>query len=157
MTLRLINLSLLVVFPVAWFAPLLRTGLLPELRIPDWLGGGALFSADEVSVISGLQVLWQEDVFLALAVTFFALVAPMLKCAGTALIQFGWLSARAKPAVRLMARLAMADIFILAIWIIIARGIGVGRIETAWGLWLFTGAVMAALAVSIGEDRRRRR
>ena len=40
--LRLANLSLIVLFPIAWFAPLMRAGL-----------GLPLFSLDEISVISG--------------------------------------------------------------------------------------------------------
>ena len=55
--LKLANLALLVLYPIAWFAPLMRAGLLP------------LFSLDEISVITGLQSLWASDVFLALAVT----------------------------------------------------------------------------------------
>ena len=74
--LRYLNLSLLILFPVAWFAPLLRAGLLP------------LFSLSEISVISGLQSLWGTDVFLALIVTAFALFAPYLKTIGLALVQF---------------------------------------------------------------------
>ncbi|MCZ8150952.1 MAG: paraquat-inducible membrane protein A, partial [Rhodobacteraceae bacterium] len=49
----LLNLSLLILFPVAWFAPLLRAGLLP------------LFGLSEISVVSGLQSLWATDPALA--------------------------------------------------------------------------------------------
>ena len=147
--LRFLNLSLLVAFPVAWFAPLLRTGLLPEWRMPEWLGGTTLFEADTLTVISGLQKLWQTDVFLALAVTFFALVAPLLKCLGLALIQFGVLSPQLSSALAVLGKLAMADIFILSIYIVIAKGIGVGRVEPAWGLYLFTGCVVVSLGLSI--------
>ena len=79
MLLRLANLALLVLFPVAWFAPLMKAGLLP------------LFKLSEISVISGLQSLWGTDVFLALVVTVFALFAPYLKTLGLALVQFGLL------------------------------------------------------------------
>ena len=64
--LRIANLSLLILFPIAWFAPLMRAGLLP------------LFGLKEISVISGMQALWDSDVALALLVTFFALFAPYL-------------------------------------------------------------------------------
>ncbi|MEO0990507.1 MAG: paraquat-inducible membrane protein A, partial [Pseudomonadota bacterium] len=40
---KLLNLSLLILFPISWFAPLMRAGLLP------------FFDLDEISVISGLQ------------------------------------------------------------------------------------------------------
>jgi len=140
--LRWLNLCLLVLFPIAWFAPLMRAGLLP------------LFGLSEISVISGLQSLWQSDVVLALVVTVFALMAPLLKCAGLALIQFGLLDRRALPAVTLLGKLAMADIFLIALYITLAKGLGVGRIETAWGLYLFTACILASLALSIAEARR---
>lgn len=146
---KYLNLALVVVFPVAWFAPLIRTGLLDEWDMPSWLGGGTLFSPDTITVISGLQKLWGTDVFLAIAVTFFALVAPMMKCLGMALIHFNLLSPATKPTIALMGKLAMADIFILSLYVVIAKGIGIGKIEVAWGLYLFTGAVIASLAVSL--------
>ena len=74
--LRYANLALLILFPIAWFAPLMRAGLLP------------LFGLSEISVISGLQSLWRTDVFLALLVTVFALFAPYMKTIGLALVQF---------------------------------------------------------------------
>ena len=146
--LKYANLALLILFPLAWFAPLLRAGLLP------------LFGMSEISVISGLQSLWETDVFLALLVTFFALFAPFLKTLGLALVQFGWLDRRALPALTVLGKLAMADIFLIALYIVVAKGIGVGTIEVAWGLYLFTAAVIASLFVSFvdgskGPERQR--
>lgn len=146
---KLLNLSLLVAFPIAWFAPLIRTGLVPEWQMPSWLGGSTLFEADTITVISGLQKLWATDVFLAIAVTFFALVAPILKCVGLALIHFNLLSAATQPVIAALGKLAMADIFILALYVVIAKGIGIGTIEIAWGLYLFTGAVIVSLILSL--------
>ena len=154
---KVLNLALVVAFPIAWFAPLIRTGLLPKWEMPAWLGGSTLFAPDTISVISGLQKLWETDVFLAIAVTFFALVAPMLKCVGMALIHFNLLSSHAQPAIAFMSKLAMADIFILALYIVIAKGIGIGEIEVAWGLYLFTAAVILSLIVSLASSRDRAR
>ena len=151
---KFLNLALVVAFPVAWFAPLLRTGLLPQWQMPSWLGGSTLFAPDTITVISGLQKLWETDVFLAIAVTFFALVAPMLKCLGMSLIHFNLLSFKTQPAIAMMGKLAMADIFILALYIVIAKGIGIGQIEVAWGLYLFTAGVMASLFVSFVENKK---
>lgn len=151
---RLLNLALLIAFPVAWFAPLLRTGLVPEWQMPAWLGGSTLFEMETLTVISGIQALWATDVALALAVTFFALVAPLLKVAGLALMQFGMLDARAKEPVRLLGKLAMADIFLIALYIVIAKGIGVGQVQVAWGLYLFTGCVVVSLALSLWPTPR---
>ena len=91
------DLALLIAFPIAWFAPLMRAGFLP------------LFSLSEISVISGLQSLWGSDVFLALMVTIFALFAPYLKTMGLALIHFNLLSDKLLPILAWLGKLAMAD------------------------------------------------
>lgn len=140
--LRLANLSLLILFPVAWFAPLMRAGLLP------------LFGMSEISVITGLQALWRTDAVLALVVTGFAIFAPMLKTLGLALVQFGLLSGRAMPALHLLGKLAMADIFLIALYIVVVKGVGMARVETAWGLYLFTGCVLASLLIGLLTARR---
>ena len=137
LTLKLTNLALLVLFPVAWFAPLMRAGLLP------------LFGLSEISVISGLQTLWRSDVFLALIVTAFALFAPYLKTIGLALVHFRLLDARVTPVLTLLGKLAMADIFLIALYIVVAESVGIGTVETAWGLYLFTGCILVSLAISI--------
>jgi uncharacterized paraquat-inducible protein A len=140
--LKWINLSLLVLYPVAWVAPLIRAGLLP------------LFGLSEISVLTGIQALWATDVLLALIVTAFALIAPYMKTIGLALAQFHLLSRRALPGLALMGKLAMADVFLIALYITIVKGIGIGRIETAWGLYLFTACILASLLVGLVETRR---
>ncbi|MFN3146088.1 MAG: paraquat-inducible protein A [Paracoccaceae bacterium] len=144
-TLRYANLVLLILFPVAWAAPLMRAGLLP------------LFGLSEISVLSGIASLWQTDIVLALVVAVFALVAPIAKTAGLAAIQFGLAPPRLLPAIALLGKLAMADIFLIAIYITLAKGIGVGRVEPAWGLYLFTFCILASLALShlAARDARR--
>ncbi|WP_299297889.1 paraquat-inducible protein A [uncultured Tateyamaria sp.] len=141
---RWINLSLLILFPLSWFAPLMRAGLLP------------LFNLKEISVITGLQSLWASDVFLALVVTVFALFAPYLKTIALALMHWRLLSPRLLPAVSLLGKLAMADIFLIALYITLAKGIGVGRLETAWGLYLFTACILTSLWVSWATEQSRK-
>jgi len=140
--LRLANLALLVLFPIAWFAPLMRAGLLP------------LFGLSEISVISGLQALWETDAILALLVTFLAIFAPYLKTIALALIHFHLLRRKVLPALEILGRLAMADIFLIALYIVVIKGIGVGKIETAWGLYLFTGCILASMLISFRTRRR---
>jgi len=141
MLLRLATLSLLILYPIAWFAPLLRAGLLP------------LFGLSEISVITGLQSLWQSDVFLALLVTFFAIFAPYLKVIGMALIQWHLLDPRTLPALHILGKLAMADIFLIALYITLSKGIGLGTIEVAWGLYLFTGCILGGIALGFITER----
>lgn len=131
------NLALLVLFPVAWFAPLLRAALLP------------IFGMDEISVITGLQSLWGTDAALALLVTFFAIFAPFAKTIGLALVQFGLLSPRVMPILHVMGKLAMADVFLIALYIVVAKGAGYVTIEAAWGLYLFTACILASVAISM--------
>lgn len=135
--LRIANLTLLILFPLAWFAPLLRAGLLP------------LFGLSEISVISGLQSLWGTDPVLALLVTFFAIFAPYLKTIGLALVQFGLASPRLLGALHILGKLAMADIFLIALYIVVVKGVGMATVETAWGLYFFTGCILASLALSL--------
>lgn len=142
--LKYANLALLVLFPVAWFAPLIRAGL----NLP-------LFGLSEISVVSGLQSLWKSDVVLALIVTVFALFAPYLKTIGLALIHFGLLRRKVLPALQILGKLAMADIFLIALYITISKGIGLATVETAWGLYLFTGCILASIAIGQLTGRRR--
>lgn len=135
--LRAANLSLLVLFPIAWFAPLLRAALLP------------IFGMDEISVISGLQSLWASDVFLALIVTAFAIFAPYLKTIGLALVHFDLLKAKTLPVLGYLGKLAMADIFLIALYVVVVKGAGRVTVEGGWGLYLFTACVIGSIAVSI--------
>lgn len=136
------NLALLVLFPLAWFAPLMRAQVLP------------FFRADEISVMSGVATLWAEEPPLALVVVLFALVAPLLKTLGLALIHLGRLPAGLLPGVALLGKLAMADIFLIALYIVIAKGLGVGRLEVAWGLYLFTACILASLGLSLATRKQ---
>jgi uncharacterized paraquat-inducible protein A len=134
---KVANLSLLILFPIAWFAPLMRAGLLP------------FFKLNEISVMTGIASLLEKDLFLAIIVIAFAIVAPIAKVIGTALIQFNRASERLKPAIQIMGKFAMADIFLVAMYIVVAKGVGVGRLEVGWGLYLFTACVLMGFVISL--------
>ncbi|MDB5657751.1 MAG: paraquat-inducible rane protein [Cypionkella sp.] len=134
--LKYANLALLILLPIAWFAPLMRAALLP------------IFGMDEISLITGLQSLWSTDPALALLVTFLAIFAPFAKTLGLALIHFHLLSPKTLPALHIMGKLAMADVFLLALYIVIVKGAGYVTIETAWGLYLFTACILASLVIA---------
>ena len=144
MYLRVANLILLVAFPISWFAPLLRAGFLP------------LFSLNEISVVSGLQSLWGTDVALALLVTFLAIFAPYVKTIGLSLIHFGMMRRRVLPVLDILGKLAMADVFLIALYIVVIKGIGVGKVETGWGLYLFTACILGSITISFLTGKRRR-
>lgn len=136
------NLCLLLLFPIAWAAPLMRAGLLP------------FFNLSEISILSGLTSLWSDGEFaLSILITVLALIAPMAKTVCLTLIHLSKAPARLLPTLEIMGKLAMADVFLVAVYITLAKGLSVGRLETAWGLWLFTACVLASLAVSIATKR----
>ncbi|MBY4891528.1 paraquat-inducible protein A [Rhodobacteraceae bacterium N5(2021)] len=136
------NLCLLVLFPVSWMAPLMRAGLLP------------LFGLSEISILSGLAALWDDGEYaLAALVAVFALVSPMVKTIVLTLIHLSRAPARLLPALEIAGKLAMADVFLIAVYITLAKGLSVGRVETAWGLWLFTGSVLVSLGISMLTKR----
>ena len=141
MVLRICTLAVLALYPVAWAAPLMRAGLLP------------LFGLSEISVLTGLGALWQSDIFLALVVALFALVAPVVKLLALAAVQWALAPKSLMPYLHGLGRLAMADVFLIAIYITLVKGIGVGRVETAWGLYLFTFCILASLGCAWATER----
>ena len=143
--LRIANLALLVLFPIAWFAPLMRAALLP------------IFGMNEISIISGLQSLWESDVFLAVIVTALALFAPYLKTIGLALVHFNLLAERTLPVLSYLGKLAMADIFLIALYVVVVKGAGRATVEGAWGLYLFTACVLGSILISILTARHLKR
>jgi uncharacterized paraquat-inducible protein A len=107
----------------------------------------------KISVLSGVQSLWGTDVFLAGLVVFFALIAPVAKILALEFTLAQRLPARFKPVLFGLARLAMADIFLIAIYITLAKGLGIGRVDVAWGLYLFTGCVLTSLGLSFAVQK----
>ena len=143
---RYVNLSLLILYPIAWIAPLAHAGLLP------------FFRGTELTIFSGISDLWDSDVALALIVALFAVVMPYFKTILLSLIQFGLVSGRGwKTTLEIAGKLSMADVFLLAMYVVVVKGVGVGRVDIAWGLYLFTALVLTSLAMTIGHYRAERR
>jgi paraquat-inducible protein A len=107
-----------------------------------------IFGMSDISVLSGIMALWQTDATFAVLVAIFALAAPYAKVLILAAIQFGIMGPRALPALHLMGKLAMADVFLIALYIVIAKAAGYVTVQTAWGLYLFTGCILASLILS---------
>ena len=71
-----------------------------------------------------------------------------------ALMHFNRIGPRWLPLLGILGKLAMADVFLIALYIVLAKGVGVGRIETGWGLYLFTFCVLASLVITELTKRR---
>jgi paraquat-inducible protein A len=99
--------------------------------------------------MSGLQSLWETDVLLALVETVFALLAPYAKTISLALRNWNLLNQKLLQALHILGKLAMADIFLIALYVTLSKEIRIRRIETALGLYLFTACIIASLLVSL--------
>jgi paraquat-inducible protein A len=136
-----LNLALLLLYPASWLAPLARAGWLPY------------FEGTQITILSGVANLWQSDPALAILVALFAVAIPYAKTLLLAAIHFGWLGARALPLIEIVGKLSMADVFLIAFYIVLTRGVGIGYVTSAWGLWLFTGCVLASFWVGFQTKR----
>lgn len=142
LALRLANLALLILYPVAWTAPLARAGILP------------FFTGDELTILGGIGDLLETDIFLAGIVALFAVLTPYFKTMVLTVIHFGWVAGdRWIRLLELSGKLSMADIFLLALYIVLIKGVGVGHVEVAWGLYLFTACVLTSLAIALLTKR----
>ena len=119
--LRYLNLGLLVLFSLSWFALLMHAGLLP------------LFGLSQISILTGVFSLWQTDIILACLVMFFALFAPMLKTGLLALMHFGVVAPRGFSILSLLGKLAMADVFLIALYSVIFKGVGLAMLAPLGG------------------------
>lgn len=138
----LINLSLLVLYPLAWSAPIASAQLLP------------FFSGTEITLLTGVRDLAGSEPALALLVALFGMVLPYGKTIVLALIQTGRLATRPLPLLRFLGKLSMADVFLVALYIVMVKGVGVGEVSSRWGLWLFTACVLASIWASHATPRR---
>lgn len=140
--LKIANLSLLILYPIAWLAPLAHAGILP------------FFRGTELTIFSGIGDLWNTDVFLAIIVSVFAVVMPYFKTILLAVVQFGLAQGpRWMTALEIAGKLSMADVFLLAMYVVVVKGVGVGHVDIAWGLYLFTALVLTSLAITIGHKK----
>ncbi|MGL5012318.1 MAG: paraquat-inducible protein A, partial [Paracoccaceae bacterium] len=46
-----------------------------------------------------------------------------------------------------------ADIFLIAIYIVLVKGIGIATVEVAWGLYLFTACILLSMWISYRAGR----
>ena len=49
----------------------------------------------------------------------------------------------------------MADVFLLALYVLIFKGMGVGEVQVAWGLYLFTACIIASIIIAALTEKVR--
>ncbi len=133
---------LLLALPATWFVPLFTA------RVP-------FLWREEVSIATGLVELWRLDLFLFLVVLLFSVLAPTAKLGASLYVWYRVPLAAAPRALHWLAwlgKLSMTELFLLALVIVGFKGVGIGRIEVAWGLHAFAAVVLASLAASFWAE-----
>jgi uncharacterized paraquat-inducible protein A len=133
----LLVLSVAIV-PATWWLPLFTA------RVP-------FLWRHDVSIASGLVELWRLDLLLFAAVLLFSVLVPLAK--GLALV---WVwhrtscggAKRALDRIALLGKLAMAEVFLLAVMLVGLKGVGIGSVEVNWGLPALVATVLLSLAAS---------
>jgi uncharacterized paraquat-inducible protein A len=145
---RGVTVALLVLFPVAWLAPLAEAGF----AMP-------LFGGSEISILGGVIELADSDIFLCIVVAVFAILIPYAKTIILLGAQFGLLGAPAwwLKVLGYMGKLSMADVFLIAMYVVLIKGIGFGKIEIMWGLYLFTALVLVSMWATWVTERALKR
>jgi uncharacterized paraquat-inducible protein A len=128
----------LALVPVTWWLPLFTA------RVP-------FLWRHDVSIASGLQELWRLDLLLFAAVLLFSVLVPLAK--GAALVWVWYRTPdrgvrRALDRLALLGKLAMVEVFLLAVMLVGLKGVGIGTVEVTWGLPAFVAAVLLSLAAS---------
>jgi paraquat-inducible protein A len=133
----------LIILPVTWWMPLFHTELL-------------VFIENDVSVIGAAQSLVEIDWFLCAVVVLFGMIVPVGKLLGLLVAwtmlpgERGrrWISALNK-----IGKFSMLDVFLIAITIVGLKGVGLGKVEIAPGLYAFSGVVLMILGLSFWMER----
>ena len=81
-------------------------------------------------------------------VALFGLAIPYSKTLALAAIQFRIFSPRALPVLEGLGKLSMADVFLVAVTIVVVKGVGIGTVTPAWGLYLFAGCVLLSMLLA---------
>lgn len=108
---------------------------------------------DEVSILGGAAVLWEdEQYFLFAVIAIFSVVFPLLKII-LGFWAWRWADLRKRSPLRLVRRIeqlgkwSMLDVFVIAI---VVAALNVSVITSVWvheGLYLFTAAVVISMIV----------
>lgn len=145
---QIATIALLILFPVAWLAPLAEAGF----AMP-------IFGGAEISILSGVIELARSDIFLCAVVAIFAILIPYMKTILLIGVQFGQLGAPDKwlKILGIIGKLSMADVFLIAMYVVLIKGVGIGDIIIDWGLYLFTALVLVSIWATWMTERVLRR
>ena len=124
---------------VAWWLPLIETN-----HLLQW-------SPDNLSVLDGLARLYSDgELFLAGVILVLAILVPFAKNllslfvwyfldpTETATKRFVWI-------LSVLGKWGMADVFLIALGVVLVKGIPGTEISVRYGLWVFSAAVACSI------------
>jgi hypothetical protein len=44
-------------------------------------------------------------------------------------------------------------VFLIALYVVVVKGVGLAHVEVAWGFYLFSGCILASLAIGWATER----
>jgi paraquat-inducible protein A len=137
---------LAVSFPFVLFLPLLTTRI-------------SLISYHEIFLAQVAYDLFFKDKFLFVIVFVFGFVIPTLKMILSVVCWYSsetWLGRYLSPKIDILSKLSMLDIMLLAVFIIVFKGVGIAVVQVRYGLYVYTGLVVASLIVNVLVTHRAR-
>ena len=128
-------LALLILFPVAWFTPLI------QFEAGIWWVPFS-YQAGQKSTIQALSLLWDANLILALSITILVIFLPLLKIIGSLLVLIDILAYRIQPFLSYFGKFSSVEIFVAAILIVVATEMSALQITALWGTYLLLGCVI---------------
>jgi paraquat-inducible protein A len=129
-----------VALAVSWFMPLMTVKKL-------WIW------EDKVSIASGLiELLDKSELFLFFVILLFSIIFPLAKLAGAYVLWFhvdwyGPWARRYASLIRALGRWSMLDVFVVALTVVALNVSIVTNVETHFGIYAFTGAIVISMLV----------
>jgi len=134
-----ISLLTLVLLPAVFFVPLLTTRL--------WF-----FSRADITLAHAAYDLFGIDKFLFGVVVVFGILFPLLKAIMSVLCWYRFEIStveRRLQTLSYIAKLSMLDVMLLAFFVIVFKGVGIGSVQVQYGLYFYALLVMASLFLNL--------
>lgn len=159
---RLLHLILVQVSAAAFAGGLILPLFSIEPRLDEWTGLARILAPDQmrvqaVTLLGGIRSMWMEgEAGLAVLLAFFSILLPLVKLCLLSLeaaLPGSFLGPWHRFS-RMAARYAMLEVFVVALLVILAKGLpGGSRIELGPGTAAFTASVLLGLVAGLLERR----
>jgi uncharacterized paraquat-inducible protein A len=133
----------LVALVASWHLPLFRTEFL-------------VFLENDVTLLGAVRTLAETDLFLCAIVVLFGMIVPFLKLSALLYAWFALPQGRARACIGVISKFSkfsMLDVLLIALVIVGLKGVGMGKVSVAYGLYVYAGAVMLVMLLSSWMQR----